>query len=113
MSLASSTVEVRQRYPRRPLTMIIPYGPEGISSALGALIADKLGTRIGQPIEIEFRPGEWGNVGTALSAKAPPDGYTLHFGNMTHMVYNRFRYPSLPFDALADFEPVICTNARI
>jgi tripartite-type tricarboxylate transporter receptor subunit TctC len=93
--------------------MIIPYGQEGISSALGTLLAQKLAARIGQAVTIEFRPGEWGNVGTAFSAKAPPDGYTLHFGNMTHMVYNRFRYPTMPFDALTDFEPVLCTNARI
>lgn len=113
MNGARNYSDNRELYPVRPLTMIIPYGPEGISSVLGALLADKLATRIGQPIRIDYRPGEWGNIGTAFSARAPADGYTLHFGNMTHMVFSRFRYPSLSFDALADFEPVICTNARI
>ncbi len=102
-----------QDYPSRPITMIIPYGQQGTSNTLGRIIGQELSEVIGQPVKYDNRPGERGTIGAAFAAKAPADGYTLHFGNMTHMVYGYHYYPGrMPFDTLRDFTPICQTNAR-
>jgi len=66
-----------QTYPSGPIRWIIPFAPGGPTDVVVRLIGPKLGERVGQPVIIENRPGASANIGTALVAKAPPDGHTL------------------------------------
>ncbi len=62
--------------------------------------------RLGQQVIVDNRPGAGGNVGLAVVAKAPPDGYTLGVGAAGALAANRSLYAQMPFDALKDFEPI-------
>ncbi|MBY0334894.1 MAG: tripartite tricarboxylate transporter substrate binding protein [Acetobacteraceae bacterium] len=87
-------------WPARPVTLVVPFPPGGGTDTLGRMVAQALGARLGQPVVIENRGGAGGNVGSALVARAAPDGYTLLFsGNSAaisdllfqNQAYNRLR----------------------
>src|SRR5258708_33076935 len=71
----SATAE--EKYPARPLTMIVPFPAGGGVDAVARIVADKLSAGLGQPVVIDNRGGAAGVIGTRLAAKAAPDGYTL------------------------------------
>src|SRR6187402_165630 len=74
-------------YPTKPITLIVPFPPGGSTDIVGRLVADGLSKELGQPVVIENRGGAGGAVGTAVAAKAPPDGHTLALGTTsTHAV---------------------------
>ena len=64
---------------------------------------------MGQSVVVENKPGASNNLGTAFVAKAPPDGYTLAICASSHAT-NKFLFKSMPFDPVADFEPVVFTH---
>ena len=66
-----------QAYPARPVRMVLPYAPAGVTDVVGRLIALKLTDQLGKQFFVENVPGATGNIGTAQVAKAPADGYTL------------------------------------
>ncbi|MES2563617.1 MAG: tripartite tricarboxylate transporter substrate binding protein [Pseudomonadota bacterium] len=99
-TLAAST----QRYPARPVRLIVPFAPGG-SDVPGRMLALKLSERFGQPFVVDNRPGATGILGTDLLSKAPPDGYTLIFSTGSHTVTAVY-YQKLPYDAIRDFTPV-------
>src|SRR5947209_16181109 len=67
-------------YPERPIRMIVPYAPGGNIDTTARAIVPGLTEALGQQIIIDNRGGAGGRIGTALGAKAPPDGYTLVLG---------------------------------
>jgi tripartite-type tricarboxylate transporter receptor subunit TctC len=93
-------------YPDRPIHLIVPWAPGGSTDILARTAADKLRETLGQPVLVENRPGASGNVGSAIVAKAPPDGYTILFGSMSTHAMNPALMPSMPFDGVADFTPL-------
>src|SRR2546425_5961627 len=66
-----------QTYPLKSIRLILPFPPGGPSDILGRAISLKLSDQLGQPVVIDNRPGAGGNLGLELTAKSPPDGYTL------------------------------------
>ena len=64
-------------YPTKPITLIVPFPPGGSTDIVGRVVADGLSKELGQPVVIENRGGAGGAVGTAVAAKAAPDGHTL------------------------------------
>jgi tripartite-type tricarboxylate transporter receptor subunit TctC len=62
-------------YPTRPITMIVPIGAGSSSDAVGRLVAERMGTALGQPIIIENVAGADGSIGVGRVARARPDGY--------------------------------------
>ena len=93
-------------YPDRPIHLIVPWAPGGSTDILARTAADKLRETLGQPVLVENRPGASGNVGSAIVAKAPADGYTLLFGSMSTHAMNPALMPSMPFDGVNDFTPL-------
>jgi tripartite-type tricarboxylate transporter receptor subunit TctC len=95
-----------QAYPTRPVRVVVPFSPGGVADSSARVLAERLGTRLGQAIVVENRPGASGNLGTAAVAAAAPDGYTLLLGFDGTLVINPHVYSSLPWDTLRDFAPV-------
>lgn len=93
-------------YPAKPIRLIVPFTVGGVTDASARLAADIMGKRLGQPINVDNRPGASGNIGTSAVATADPDGYTLLLGFDGTMVINPNVIKSVPFDTLRDFAPI-------
>ncbi len=93
-------------YPDRPIRLIVPFAPGGVTDTSGRLIAEGLSKRLGQQVIVENKPGASGNIGTQSVAVASPDGYTLVLAYDGTMVINPHVFPKIPFDTLKDFAPV-------
>lgn len=92
-----------QDYPARPIRLIVPFGPGGVLDIVGRAYAQALERRVGQSVVVENRPGASGNIGTALVATSPADGYTLLFAFDGTMAINPHVYAKPGFDPVADF----------
>jgi tripartite-type tricarboxylate transporter receptor subunit TctC len=94
-----------QTYPNRPVKMIAPFAPGGPVDAVARVLAPKLSEGLGQQFYVENHPGGSGNIGTALAAKAPPDGYTVLVISST-LVVNPSLFTRLGFDTTTDLAPI-------
>ena len=99
-------VAIAQDYPVKPVRVIVPFAPGGITDNSVRAVADRLSVRLGQQVVVENRPGAAGNIGTAAVAQAAPDGYTLVLGYDGTFAINPHVYPKMPFDGLRDFAPI-------
>jgi tripartite-type tricarboxylate transporter receptor subunit TctC len=96
-----------QAYPTRPVTLIVPYPPGGATDVVARVIAEKLGTSLGQPVIVENKSGAGGNLGARAAAQAKPDGYTLLVGAVTaHSISMTLAADIAGYDIERDFEPV-------
>ncbi len=101
-----SCVAGAQPFPSRPVTVVIPFPPGGISDNSTRIIGQKFTENVGQPIVIENRPGAGGQIGADAVKKARPDGYTLFLANIGSHGINQSLYSKLSYDPIKDFEPV-------
>ena len=104
--LALSGAAVAQPWPARPLTLVVPFAPGGITDILARSLGQKLTDAWGQQVVIENKPGANSQIGAELVAKAPPDGYTLLVSADTTFVMNPHLYAKLSYDPVKDFAPV-------
>jgi len=95
-----------QAYPSRPITMIVPFAPGGLTDVIGRVLAEGMRTSLGQPVIIENVGGANGSIGTSRVARAAPDGYTIVVGIWNTHVANGAIY-TLQYDIVKDFEPVL------
>src|SRR6478736_91250 len=95
-----------QEYPARPIRIVVPFAPGGVTDNSARVVAEPLAQRLGQPVVVENRPGASGNIGTQHVAQSAPDGYTLLLGFDGTMVINPHVFPKTGFDTLKDFAPV-------
>jgi tripartite-type tricarboxylate transporter receptor subunit TctC len=100
-----SAAGAAERFPSRPIRLIVPYPPGGGTDVIGRVLRQNLQERLGQPVVIENRSGAGGTLGTALVAKATPDGYTLLLVPTSHVI-NPSIYARLPYDTERDFAPI-------
>jgi tripartite-type tricarboxylate transporter receptor subunit TctC len=94
-----------QSYPARPVRVVLPYAPAGITDIVGRLISAKLSDQLGKQFVVENVPGATGNIGTAQVAKAAPDGYTI-LVVFSSFVVNPTLFDKVPYDPNKDFDPV-------
>ncbi len=101
-----STDAAAQRYPTKPIRLIVPFAPGGSTDALARTVGQKLSDSVGQQVLVDNRAGATGNIGTTIVAQANPDGYTLVMAFDATMVINPSVYAKLPFDPIKDFAPI-------
>ncbi len=107
LSLAATGLALAQdKYPSKPVTVIVPQAAGGANDAIARVIAQKLTEQFGQSFIVDNRTGAGGNVGTVAAARAKADGYTLMVTADSSMVINPSLYKSTGFDPIKDFEPV-------
>src|SRR5436853_4635388 len=92
-------------YPVKPVRVIIPWPPGGLTDVAGRLVFAKMSEQMAQQFIIDNRPGATGSIGADAVAKAPPDGYTLMVHSASH-ISNPHTYPKLPYDTFRDFTPI-------
>jgi tripartite-type tricarboxylate transporter receptor subunit TctC len=90
--------------------MVVPFPAGGPADALMRILGPKLSDSLGQQVVIDNRVGANGNVGAEITAKSPPDGYTLMIV-VSSFVTNPALYSNVPFDPLRDFVPVSLLTA--
>jgi tripartite-type tricarboxylate transporter receptor subunit TctC len=94
-----------ETYPNRPMRLVVPYAPGGVTDYTGRLLAKTLGDAMGQQMVVDNRPGAGGMIGTELVAHAPPDGYTVLLMDSAIAVIPSLQ-KSMPFDVLKDLQPI-------
>ncbi len=94
------------QYPDKPIRLVVPFAPGGVTDTSGRVVAEALAKRLGQPIVIENKAGASGNIGTQGVVNATPDGYTLVLGFDGTLVINPHVFANFPFDVARDLEPV-------
>lgn len=96
-------------YPTQAIRIVVPATPGGAIDVIARHVAEKLKVSMGQPVVVENRPGASNNLGTDVVAKSAPDGYTLVIVASSHAT-NKHLFRQLPYDPVADFEPVVFTH---
>ncbi len=104
--LALAPAAVAQQYPTKPVRFVVPFVAGGPTDIQGRMIGERLGQRLGQQFIIDNRGGANGNIGMELTAKSPPDGYTIVIATVGTWAVNPSLY-KLPFDVMKDFAPIV------
>ena len=101
-----SMAQTPAAYPVKPITMIVPFPPGGVTDLVARELAKRLSDGLGQPVVVDNRAGAGGNIGTAVLAKAQPDGYTLGVMTVSAMSIGPHIHKSLSFVPSKDFTPI-------
>ena len=110
---AVSQVAKAQTYPSRPVTMVVPFAPGGLTDVLGRVLADGMQMSLDRSVVVENVPGAGGSIGTGRVARAAPDGYTVVLGIWNTHVANAITY-SLDYDVVRDFAPIaLCAESPL
>ena len=95
-----------QSYPRRTVTIVVPYSPGAATDILARAAAQRLSDIMGQQFIVLNRDGATGAIGTEFVAKSAPDGYTLLWGSSGPLTISPNINAKLPYDPLRDFAPI-------
>jgi tripartite-type tricarboxylate transporter receptor subunit TctC len=97
--------QAQERYPSKPIKLIVPFTPGTGIDILARTLGQKIGENWKATIVVDNRPGASGNIGTEAVAKAAPDGYTL-LTTANTIVLNRSLFKTIPYDPIKDFAPI-------
>jgi len=95
-----------QPWPSKPIKMVVPFSAGGSTDTVARIIAEKLTTRLAQPVVVENKAGAGGSLGSDFVAKQPADGYTYLVGTSSTMAIAPWVYTRLPYNPTRDFTPV-------
>jgi tripartite-type tricarboxylate transporter receptor subunit TctC len=104
LAIGAHTVQA-QTFPAKPVRIVVPFAPGQSSDTIARLLAQQLGTVLGQSVVVENRPGAGGSVGIAYTTHAPADGYTLVMATIGPMSQQPW-LTTLPFSPTRDLAPV-------
>jgi tripartite-type tricarboxylate transporter receptor subunit TctC len=109
-SLVPSQVRA-ETYPDKPIRLIVPFTPGGVTDNIGRVLAERMARELGQGLIIDNRSGANGRIGTDVVAKAAPDGYTLLLGGIGALTIHPHML-KVPYDPVNDFVPIslVATN---
>ena len=109
LSMASTPTVAQGTYPNKPVTLVVSYPAGGDTDALARVLAEKLGTKLGQNVVVDNKPGASGTIGNSFVAKSAPDGYTLLMTPNTISIATLVLKAGTgaQYDVLNDFTPII------
>jgi len=116
-ALAFASVSVAafgQGYPTRPVTIIVPFAAGGPTDTIARIIAQRMGTSLGQTVVVENVTGAGGSIAVGKVVHAPADGYMVSIGHLgTHVITGAVQ--ELQYNALTDLDPVgmVASNPQI
>lgn len=106
IALAAPLGFAAENYPEKAIRFVVPFPPGGGTDGLARTLGEKLTEMWGQPVIIDNRGGAQGSIGTALGARAAPDGYTITLAHSGSLVINPHLYSAPGYDTLKDFAAV-------
>ena len=95
-----------QKYPDKPIRMIVNYPPGGSTDFTARILAQRIPDSLGQSFVVDNRGGAAGNIGSEIAVKSAPDGYTVLISPESGITINQFVYPRLAFDPIRDLVPI-------
>jgi tripartite-type tricarboxylate transporter receptor subunit TctC len=107
LSALAMSASAQERFPSKPLRLVVPFAPGGSTDIVARLLAERLAAPLGQPVVVENRAGASGSIGAEAVAKAPADGHTLLMATTGVLAINNSLYPKMSYDAAKDLEPVV------
>jgi tripartite-type tricarboxylate transporter receptor subunit TctC len=102
----TATLAAQTAYPSRPITMVVAFNAGGSTDLIARVLAERMGSMLGQTVFIENKGGADGAIGTAAVARAVPDGYTLILSTTSTHVINPLLYKDITYNPTADFAPI-------
>mgnify|MGYP001599011542 CR=1 FL=1 len=105
-AVSSGGAAAQAAYPNKPIYLVVPYPPGGLTDLLGRAIGERLAAALKQPVVIDNRPGAGTLIGAEAVAKSPADGYTLLMATSTTLGISPALYRKSPIDPVKDFAPV-------
>ena len=106
LALAAYPASAADNFPSKTIRLIIPFAPGGPSDILARMVGQKLSERVHQQVVPDNRPSVGAIIGAELTAKAPPDGYTLLLSANSLLTINPWVYKKLPYDPQKDLQPI-------
>jgi tripartite-type tricarboxylate transporter receptor subunit TctC len=106
LGFAAGTAAAQTDYPRRAITLIVPFAAGGPTDVISRIIGDHMTRTLGQPIIIENMVGAGGTTASTRAARATPDGYTIEMGHMGTHAASVALYPNLAYRPDVDFAPI-------
>ena len=115
VALASCLPAFAQKFPDRPIRVVVPQAPGGGLDVVVRLVAQDLSQKWGQQVVVDNRPGANGIIGLEAVAKSKPDGYTILAGFTSPLTVNPHVYKELPYETFRDFAPIthLVTNTLV
>ncbi len=95
-----------QAFPAKPITIIVPFPPGGVTDPVARTVGQRMSESIKQPVIVDNKPGASGIIAAEYVKKAPADGYTVLMGFTGSHAVNPSLYSKLPYDPVKDFQPV-------
>ncbi len=106
LSLPALAQAGSERYPSRPIRLVVPYAPGGVSDITGRIVAQKMTELLGQSVVVENRAGAGGMVGTGSVAKSAPDGYTIVLSSLSAYAIGPKLVKTPLYDPINDFTAI-------
>jgi tripartite-type tricarboxylate transporter receptor subunit TctC len=106
LAAALSPALAQDKWPTKPITYIVPFGAGGTTDVLARLVTPKAATALGTSFIIENKAGAGGSMGSEVTAKAAPDGYTIQGGTISSHAINASLYSKLGYDPIKSFQPI-------
>jgi tripartite-type tricarboxylate transporter receptor subunit TctC len=106
LALIAAATAARAEYPERPIRMIVPFPPGGVTDVVARVTAERLSADLGQQVIVENKAGAGSVIGSETVAKAAPDGYTILLTTPAHTINAAMR-AAMPYDAEKDLVPVV------
>jgi tripartite-type tricarboxylate transporter receptor subunit TctC len=106
LTLSLAAPVLAQTFPSKPITIIVPFPPGGVTDPVARMVGQKVSESMKQPVIVDNKPGASGIIAAELVKKAPPDGHTVLMGFTGSHAVNPTLYSKLPYDPFKDFEPI-------